>query len=124
MLFYYFWSCCQGKFQILIDLGQIHESMKGSLFENKSKFSIDIICGCIQLRFGRVGEKMFASRDNGMKAGNVLLKYIDEHYQLKNLFADLIQLQSISNSPIWFKAATSKLLSRSFKKPNSFNVKL
>ena len=109
-----------GDKNLLLNLEMLLEISECSLFSGHvSKFSLDIICGCIQLGFGRIGNKMFASRENGMKARQILLKYIDEHYQLKDLFADLIQLQSVSNSPIWFKAATSKLLSRSFSRPNA-----
>ena len=103
-----------GNLEMLLEIGEC------SLFAGYiAKFSLDIICGCIQLGFGRIGDKMFATRENGMKARQILLKYIDGHYQLKDLFADLIQLQSVSNSPIWFKAATSKLLSRSSTRPNA-----
>ena len=114
-----------GDKNLLVNLEMILEIGECSLFAGYvAKFSLDIICGCIQLGFGRIGDKingdkMFATRENGMKARQILLKYIDSHYQLKDLFCDLIQLQSVSNSPIWFKAATSKLLNRSFSRPNA-----
>ena len=98
-------------FLVVKNLARIFHSGKQLIAGKLVKITSDIICACLQLGFGRISNGMFASKEIGLAARQIMLKLLD-NLPLSKVFKELIQIQSEKSAPHWIKIAVGKVLSR------------